>query len=166
MHRIEHSSFSHISRSWRSPQLVFAISSSIPVQCDQKIIHDSCHLCLLQTRQSKQLAAICTIEICTFLVIIKCFHNCPCAVLTKTVLFSPPSSCRQSACHWSRRYRQSPMRIQESKSANCESAHQAASFWKGVSWEAVSSRSSSTLWPPRDTPLKSSSSSPPSLVEM
>lgn len=80
-------------------------------------------------------------------------------------IFSTPS-CRQSACHWSRPYRQSPTRIQESKSANCESAHRVASFWKGVSWAAVSSRSSSTLWPPRDTPLKSSSSLPPSLVEM
>lgn len=76
------------------------------------------------------------------------------------------SFCRQSACHWSRPYRQSLTRIQESKSANCESARRVANFWKGVSWAAVSSRSSSTLWPPRDTPLKSSSSSPPSLVEM
>lgn len=73
---------------------------------------------------------------------------------------------RQSACHWSRPCLQSPMKSQASKSASWESAHQVASFWKGVSWAAVSSRFSLTLWPPRDTPLKNSSSSRPSLEEM
>lgn len=99
-------------------------------------------------------------------VIMRCIHSDQCAVLNKILYFFQTPSCRQSACHWSRPYRQSPTRIQQSKSANCESARQVESFWKDVSWAAVSSRSSSTLWPPRDTPSKSLNSSPPSLVEM
>lgn len=90
-------------------------------------------------------------------------ENHQCTVLRENAGFS---FFRQSVCHWSRLYLQSPMKSQESRSANWESAHQVASSWKGVSWAAVSCRSSLTLWPPRDTRLKNSSSSPPSLVEM
>lgn len=97
------------------------------------------------------------------LIITKCLQLSQCCTEC-WILFVP--SCRQSACHWNRPYRQSLTRIRLSKSANCESAHRVESLWKGVSWAAVSFRSSSTSWLPRDTPLKSSSSSPPSLVEM
>ncbi len=145
-------------KNWRSPQLVFVTSS-----CTVWSLKNPwflCYLCPLQKRKSafKQFRSF---------AYKKSGHFSSAYVLywPKYWIFSTPS-CRQSACHWSRPYRQSPTRIQESKSANCESAHRVASFWKGVSWAAVSSRSSSTLWPPRDTPLKSSSSLPPSLVEM
>lgn len=73
---------------------------------------------------------------------------------------------RLSVSHWSRPCHQSPKRRAKSQSASCASGRQAASFWKGGSWAAVNSRSSSTSSLQRATHLTSSNCSPLFLAEM